>query len=341
MKIADLDCINPWLLAPMCDVTNWPFRALCREMGAGLIMTEMVSSTDLAAARERTFKLMEFEASEQPIGVQISGCPDVDAMERAAALVEEHGASLLNLNCGCPVKKVISGGSGSALLRDIDLLREICRRLRRVVSIPLTIKVRAGWDARSVNALEVGRMCEDEGMDAIMIHARTREQGYDGDANWRLIADLKRAVSIPVIGNGDVFGPEDGHKMLAETGCDGVMIGRGAMGNPWIFRGLSQPGQPWKPTRTELHHTIVRHFHRYIDWVGEHKACLDMRKQVLWYTHKLPGSRDLRLRLKDMGTPDDFLAILQAFFATLEAGPLDSADAARADFKPSVGRRAA
>ena len=163
MKIADLDCGNRFFLAPMCDVTNWPYRKLCRDQGAGLLMTEMISSVGLVYTGTRTLKMMEFEASESPIGVQISGCA-IEHMETAARMIEDHGASLLNLNCGCPVKKVISGGSGSALLRDIDLLREICRRLRKVVSIPLTIKVRAGWDAKSVNAVEVGKMAEEEGV---------------------------------------------------------------------------------------------------------------------------------------------------------------------------------
>ena len=347
MRIAGLDCLNPWLLAPMCEVTNLPFRALCRELGAGLVMTEMISSVELASARVRSLHLMQFEASEQPVGVQISACPQVADMERAAALVEEHGASLLNLNCGCPVKKIVTGGSGSALLKDLDLLRQICRRLRRVVSIPLTVKVRAGWDARTVNALDVGRLCEDEGIDALMIHARTREQGYDGTANWRLIAELKAALSIPVIGNGDVFTPADGRRMMAETGCDGVMVGRGAMGNPWLFRGLvrwadGHTDDSWRPSPAELEQTFLRHLDRYIDWAGEHRACLEMRKQLLWYTLKLPGARALRRHLGTLTSRDAYVQATEAFFAELKATTPSAVPVAqrdRAELKPSCGGR--
>ena len=346
MKIAGLDCINPWFLAPMHDVTNLPFRALCREQGAGLVMTEMLSSVDLARAHKRTLALMEFEAGEAPVGVQISGVDDLDVMERAARRVQEHGASLLNLNCGCPVKKVIRGGSGSALLKDVQLLRGITRRLRAAVSIPLTIKLRAGWDGRHVNAIDVGLMAQEEGVDAIMIHARTRAQGYEGSADWQLIADLKAALAIPVIGNGDVFAPQDALRMLETTGCDGVMIGRGAMGNPWLFRGLVQAQRgdtaAWRPNAGELIDTVQRHFDRYVAWIGEHRACLQFRKQLLWYTHRLEGSRPLREALRDLHTVADFARIWGHFARQLEAGErVQVADVGRADFKPSVGGKRA
>jgi nifR3 family TIM-barrel protein len=345
MKIAGLDCLNRYLLAPMCGVTHWPYRALCREQGAGLLMTEMISSTELAHARKRSLKLMEFEAAESPIGVQISGNPDIEAMVGAAKLVEDHGASLLNLNCGCPVKKIIQGGSGSALLRDLDLLRQICRKLRSVVSIPLTIKVRAGWDEASVNALEVGRLAEEEGLDAIMIHPRTRAQGYEGNANWDLIRSLKEALRIPVIGNGDIFCPEDAARMLEHTGCDGVMIGRAAMGDPWIFRGLHQweqglHGDQWKASLPELRATIYRHLDRQIEWEGEHLACLKMRKQLLWYTHGRPGVKTLRQQLGQMNTRADIEAAMEAWFA-LQPEKNTPTNDNRAVFKPACKTRQA
>jgi len=324
MKIAGIDCGNKFFLAPMCDVTNWPYRKLCRDHGAGMIMTEMISSVGLVHAGERSLKMMEFDASEQPIGVQISGCA-VEDMEVAAKMVEDHGASLLNLNCGCPVKKVIKGGSGSALLRDVDLLRQICNRLRKAVKIPLTIKVRAGWDSKSVNAVEVGKMAEEEGIDCIMIHARTRAQKFSGTANWNLIRELKDAISIPVIGNGDIFEPADGFRMLEETNCDGIMIGRGAMGNPWIFRGLQQwqeeglTGDQYKPTPEELQSTVLEHLDRYIDWSGERLACIHMRKQTVWYTHGLPGAKHLRKQLVNLHTRNDYVELFNRFTDELSA----------------------
>ena len=349
MRIAALDCLNRFQLAPMCDVTNWPFRQLCREQGAGLLMTEMISSAELAKARKRTLKLMEFQAAEAPIGVQISACPDIDAMEIAARMAQDHGASLVNLNCGCPVKKVIKGGSGSALLRDLEQLRKSCARLRKVLTVPLTLKVRAGWDGARVNALEVGRLAVDEGIDAIALHARTRAQGYEGNANWALIRELADTVSIPVIGNGDIFTPSDAFRMLEETGCAAVMIGRGAMGNPWIFRGLTRWAQGdrserWKPTHVELADMIRRHLDRFVEWAGEPLACLRFRKHLLWYCHTLPGARRLRRRLPELTTRAALEPMLDELFAGLDVvreEPVRTADRARADFKPNIGGRCA
>ncbi len=235
------------------------------------------------------------------------------------------------------------------MLRDLDQLRLTCARLRKALTIPLTIKVRAGWDGDQVNALEVGKLATEEGVDAIAIHARTRAQGYEGQANWDLIAALTESVSIPVIGNGDIFTPGDAFRMLEHTGCAAIMVGRGAMGNPWLFRGLRQwelgdRSEGWRPTPAELVSTISRHLDRFIDWVGEHLACLRFRKHLLWYTHRLPGSRELRKRIPELTSRAALDPILDALLVALHQADPDAertrnADRARSDFKPAIGGR--
>ncbi len=338
LRLGTLDCLNRFMVAPMCDVTSWPYRKLCRDHGCGLLFTEMISSVGLAHSGERTLKMMEFDPEEAPVAVQISGCA-VEHMETAARMVQDYGASMLNVNCGCPVKKVIQGGSGAALLRDLGLLTQICHRLRKVLTIPFTIKVRAGWDANSVNAIEVGRIAEGEGLDGLMIHARTRVQLYEGKADWSLIKRLKESVSIPVIGNGDAFDPDDALRMLEETGCDGVMLGRGAMGNPWVFRGClawerGQRDDTWRPNVAELYDGVREHLDRYVDWSGERLAVIQMRKQLIWYTQGLPGAKELRKSLPQLNTRGDMLSTLGRFLETVDPDrPWGTSRPSRAGFK--------
>ncbi len=324
MRIANLDCLNRFSLAPMCDVTDWTYRKLCRDQGAGLLMTEMISSVHLANTTKEVRRMLISETEERPVGIQISGNA-VDVMVKAAQIVQDSGASMLNVNCGCPVRKVISGGSGSALLKDLALLQQICHALREVLSIPLTIKVRAGWDERNVNALEVGRLAQEEGVDAIMIHPRTRAQKYEGNANWDLITELVDGVSIPVIGNGDIFEPDDGMRMLKETGCAGVMIGRGAMGNPWIFRGLlarenGDTSDAWKPSTEELNTVVREHMARYVTYAGEFQGCLKMRKNLVWYTAKLPGAQAFKQAFQTIDSVQTFDRVFSEFIDQLD-GP--------------------
>jgi tRNA-dihydrouridine synthase B len=338
MRIANLDCLNRFQLAPMCDVTDWTYRKLCRDQGAGLLMTEMISSVHLAQSSKKVRRMVMTETDEAPVGVQISG-HSTETMVKAARIVEDSGASMLNVNCGCPVKKIIKGGSGSALLRDLDRLQDICRALRKAISIPLTIKVRAGWDERNVNALDVGKLAESEGVDAIMIHPRTREQKYEGNANWDLIRQLVDAVSIPVIGNGDIFHPADGIRMMEETGCAAIMVGRGAMGNPWIFRGLHAHAQgdtseDWRPTPDELDAVLREHMARMMEYAGELHGCHKMRKQLVWYTAKLPGARAFKSRFQLVESKAQFDELLSEFIEQWRHSPArdtESLDAAGPD----------
>jgi nifR3 family TIM-barrel protein len=317
---------NRYLLAPMCDVTNLPYRIIARASGASLLATEMLSSVAMAMGGNKTLQMMEFLPSEDPIMVQISGtAPDV--MLKASEMIQDYGASILNLNCGCPVKKVIKGGSGSALLRDPEVLRGIIRTLRPAVHIPLTVKLRAGWDANSVNAVEVAKMCEDEGIDSVMLHGRTRSQMYEGNANWDLIGQVKQAVSIPVIGNGDIFTGEDAHRMLEHTGCDGVMIARGAIGNPWIFREciaeeLKARGESSqtlnalptpRPSMEDRYETIMRHFNLFSAYAGEDRALVQLRKQIMAYAKGLPGASAFRANLARFTARETLEGCLQDF----------------------------
>ena len=322
--IGDVWVPNRFLLAPMCNVTNLPYRILARREGAALLATEMLSSVALVDENSRTFQMMEFLPEESPIMVQISGS-DPETMLRAAIMVEESGASILNLNCGCPVKKIIRGGSGSALLKNPEILRGILRTLRPRIRIPLTVKMRAGWDDASVNAVEVSRMCEDEGVDAVMLHPRTRRQQYEGVANWDLIAEVKSRVGIPVVGNGDIFQAEDAFRMMAATDCDAVMIGRGAMGNPWIFRdcirkeisdepATSLPPIPGSVSHRERYDLIRRHVDYYISYAGEAFALKSVRKQLLLYVAGMPGLPAFRARLPEMNTRRAFYEALSTLF---------------------------
>ncbi|MBR57558.1 MAG: tRNA dihydrouridine synthase DusB [Myxococcales bacterium] len=320
-RIGPVEIPNRYFLAPMCDVTNLPYRVIARTQGASLLATEMLSSVALAMGGHRTFHMMEFLPDEKPIMVQISGT-DPDIMRTASLMIQDYGASILNLNCGCPVKKVIKGGSGSALLRDKEVLRKILRTLRPVLEIPLTVKMRAGWDAKSVNAVDIAKMCEDEGVDSVMLHGRTRKQMYEGKANWDLIGEVVQAVSIPVIGNGDIFTGADAHRMLEHTGCEAVMLARGAIGNPWIFREcialeLEKRGEknlpPGPPTPEERLEIIWKHFELFAAYAGRDRALVRIRKQLMAYVRGLPGSSAFRARLSSLSSEENLRSSLAEF----------------------------
>ncbi|MHB1845374.1 MAG: tRNA dihydrouridine synthase DusB [Deltaproteobacteria bacterium] len=301
---------NPWILAPMAGVSELPFRVIAKELGAALCPTELVSSAGLVRASARTKKYLRRDPSERPFCVQLFG-GDPGQMAEAAAMAREAGADALDINMGCPVPKVTKNGAGSALLCQPERAAEIVRAVG-TAGLPVTVKIRAGWDASRVNAVEVALGLEGAGAAWVAIHARTRAQGYSGRADWSLIGKVKAALRIPVIGNGDVVRPLDARRMMAETGCDAVMIGRGALGNPWIFRELC--GGP-APTPEERLALVLRHFDAHLAFVGDLGAGVrQFRKQLLWYAHGLRGASAFRQRAVTLDDPGEVRAAIEAFF---------------------------
>ena len=305
LKIGNVRLENPYILAPMAGVTDLPFRLLCKEMGAGLICMEMVSAKAISFHNKNTEKLMEIEEKERPVSMQLFGS-DPDLIAEMAAQIEERPFDILDLNMGCPVPKVVNNGEGSALMKNPKLAAEIVRKTAKAIQKPLTVKIRKGFDEAHSNAVEMAKYLEDAGAAAIAVHGRTREQYYAGQADWDIIRQVKEAVSVPIIGNGDVTDPISAHKMMEETGCDGVMIGRASRGNPWIFRQLVEYDKtgniPERPDVEELKAMILRHARLQLHYKGEYTGIREMRKHVAWYTAGYPHSAAIRRRVNEIET---------------------------------------
>ncbi|MEW6209798.1 MAG: tRNA dihydrouridine synthase DusB [Acidobacteriota bacterium] len=313
--------ISPNLaLAPMAGVTDSSFRRLIKELGGvGLIVTEFISVEGLTRGNMRTHRMMKFLSEERPLSIQIFGY-DSERMAAAAEIIEEVGADIVDINCGCPAKKVVNGGGGSSLLRDLPQLEKILRRVRRAVSIPVTMKIRTGWDHSSINAVEVARIIEDCGGDMVAIHGRTRLQGYSGRADWDVIAEVKRAVSIPVIGCGDITSPEMALERLRQTGVDAVMIGRGAIANPWIFRQTAElmRGEAiYQPPLAEKQQVLHRYNELLRDELPERALAGKLKQMCGYFTHGLAGGARLRERVFHAQSIGEIFDQIDEYFASM------------------------
>ena len=313
MNIGNVKLANPYILAPMAGVTDLPFRLLCKEQGAGLLCMEMISAKALQYKNRNTKALLEIAPEEYPVSLQLFGS-DPQIISEQAKAIEELPFQTLDINMGCPVPKVVKNGEGSALMLDPERVFAIVSRTAKAIRKPVTVKIRKGFDDAHVNAVEIARVAEAAGAAAVAVHGRTREQYYSGKADWDIIRQVKEAVSIPVIGNGDVTSPEKARQMMDETGCDGVMIGRGAQGNPWIFRDLvayDRTGQaPPRPTPAELKEMMLRHARLQMEYKGGYLGIREMRKHVAWYTRGLPGSAKLRDAINQVDSYEELEALL-------------------------------
>lgn len=316
MKIGNVILDNNIILAPMAGVTDLPFRLLCKEQGAGLLCMEMVSAKAIYYNNKNTESLMEIDERERPVSLQLFGS-DADIMSEMAKRIEERPFDILDINMGCPVPKVAGNGEGSALMKNPRLVEEIVTKVVRAIEKPVTVKIRKGFDEEHVNAVEIAKIIEQSGAAAVAVHGRTREQYYSGKADWDIIRQVKEAVSIPVIGNGDVTGPEAAKRMLLETGADGIMIGRAARGNPWIFGQIRQYLEtgviPEKPSLEKVRQMMLRHAKMQLELKGEYTGIREMRKHVAWYTAGYPNSARMRARINEVETYEELTALLNAY----------------------------
>jgi tRNA-dihydrouridine synthase B len=323
LTFKSLELKNPLLMSPLCGVTDRPFRALVREQGASLTHTQMVSCAAMVRSKSaKTLRIMDLGKDETPVGIQLFGC-DPSEMAESARMADEHGADLISINFGCPVPKVVKHNGGSAMLKEPESLQAVVKAVVQSTPKPVVPKIRIGWDGEHVNAVEIARRCQDAGAAGLVIHGRTRAQGYSGRANWDVIAEAKKALEIPVIGNGDLFTPEEIKGAMDSSGVDGVMLGRGAMGNPWLFRRaldfMEGAVQSPAPSPSERVLGLLRHLHMNWEYKGAW-GLAEMRKQSMWYLKGLPWAAEVRNAVNKTLEMGEIEGILLEYLERLKQG---------------------
>lgn len=322
-KIKDLEIKNRIVFAPMAGVSNISYRQIIKEMGAGLIYSEMISTLGIKYNGKKTIDLINFEETERPISIQIFGS-DIESFVKAAKYIEENfHPDIIDINMGCPVPKVaIKSQAGSALLKDPDKIYEIVKNVVENTNTPITVKIRSGWDEKNINAVEVAKKIEKAGASAVAIHARTRSQGYSGKANWDIIKEVKASVNIPVIGNGDITTIYEAEKMLKETKCDAIMIGRATLGNPWFIKECVEYIENGKiinkPTDKKKIDMILHHYNLLKKYTNERTALLEIRTHALWYLKGIPGTKEIKTKICQAKTEEEFLKIINSIYEIIK-----------------------